>query len=785
MALAIRVRGRVQGVGFRPFVWRLAHDLGLAGDVRNDGEGVLIRAAGSESALAVLLSRLVSEPPPLAVVTSVEPRPLADALGSGFVIIESGGGPTLTEVAPDAAMCADCARELADKGDRRYRYPFITCTNCGPRLSIVRRMPYDRATTSMAPFALCPACAAEYAAPADRRFHAETTACDSCGPHVRLVRLAGAAPRGEGKVAHAPDPISAAAALIAQGDIIAVKGLGGYHLACDATNEVAVQRLRAAKRRDSKPFALMARDIAVIQRRCRVSAEEAALLACPSGPIVLLDRCNDGLPEAVAPGLAQLGFMLPTTPLHALLIEGFERPLVMTSGNLSEQPQVIDDAAVESELAGLASHALMHDREIVNRVDDSVVRLAAGAPRLLRRARGYAPAPVSLPEGLAAAPQILGLGGDLKNAFCLVKGGGAVLSQHIGDLDDVATTADLERTLTLYRDMLEAEPALIVHDLHPGYRSTQIARRMAEASGATLMAVQHHHAHIASCLAENGWTSDGPAVLGIALDGLGFGEDGTVWGGELLLADYRGFERLAALKPVAMPGGDQASREPWRNLYAQLDAAMGWERVARAHGHLDVVRALDAKPRKVLDAMTRGGINAPPASSCGRLFDAVAAALGLAFERQGYEGEAASLLESAVDAAALTDATVADGYRFAVVQRDGAAPCLLDPAPLWEAVLRDLSDATPAGIMAARFHAGLAEALAALAGELATGSGGQRRYDTVALSGGCFNNRVLLEVLHRRLAARGFTVLTQSLVPAGDGGLALGQVAIGAARALA
>jgi hydrogenase maturation protein HypF len=427
----------------------------------------------------------------------------------------------------------------------------------------------------------------------------------------------------------------------------------------------------------------------------------------------------------------------------------------------------------------------MHDREIVNRVDDSVVRLAAGAPRLLRRARGYAPAPVRLPEGLAAAPQILGLGGDLKNAFCLVKGGGAVLSQHIGDLDDVATTADLERTLTLYRDMLEAEPALVVHDLHPGYRSTQIARRLAEAYGAGLIAVQHHHAHIASCLAENGWPSDGPAVLGIALDGLGFGEDGTVWGGELLLADYRGFERLAALKPVAMPGGDQASREPWRNLYAQLDAAMGWERVMREHGSLDVIRALEAKPRKVLDAMTRGGINAPLASSCGRLFDAVAAALGLAFERQGYEGEAASLLESAVDVAALTNDTVADGYRFAVVRRDAAAPCLLDPAPLWEAVLRDLSDATPAGIMAARFHDGIAEALAGLAGEFATSNGGRRRYDTVALSGGCFNNRVLLEVLHRRLAVRGFTVLTQSQAPAGDGGLALGQVAIGAARALA
>ena len=768
----IRVRGRVQGVGFRPFVWRHARALGLSGHVLNDGEGVLIRVSGASREIDELVRVLRESPPPMSNVTGIELRKCEPCQADGFEIVESGGGRVMTEVAPDAVMCADCARDIRDPASRRYRYPFTTCTNCGPRLTIVERMPYDRATTSMAPFPLCSQCAAEYADPADRRFHAETTACPACGPRLRLARLDGTSVNWDRT--RYRDEIEVAAGLIADGAIIAVKGLGGYHLACHATNAEAVARLRGTKHRDRKPFALMARDLGVIRRYARVSAEEEHLLGGPAGPIVLLDRSGEELPEAIAPGLALLGFMLPTTPLHALLVEGFDTPLVMTSGNLSERPQVIDDEHARRELAPIADYALMHDRGIVNRVDDSVVRIAAGKPRPLRRARGYAPAPVRLASAFAAAPPILALGGDLKNAFCLMQRGSAVLSQHIGDLDDLDTEADLHRAVALYRDMLEAQPGLIAADLHPGYRSTAIAVRMADDAGLALMRVQHHHAHIASCLAENGWPLDGPRVLGIALDGLGYGTNGTIWGGEILLADYRGFERVGCLRPVPMPGGDQASREPWRNFYAQLVTAFGWPDVESRFGEIEQVRALAAKPRNVLDAMMRNGVNAPLTSSAGRLFDAVAAALGLCFDRQGYEGEAASLLESAVDRAAGGDAV----YPFAI---RGSPALILDPAPMWTALLADLAVGVPKPVIAARFHGGLAAAFVGAAQRLR----GEHDFDTLALSGGCFNNRILLEEMARRLAAGGLRVLAHTEVPAGDGGLALGQAAVAAALAVA
>ncbi len=628
----IRVRGRVQGVGFRPAVWRLAHELGLSGDVRNDAQGVLIRVAGGGDAIAELLERIRREPPPLARIEGIERRRATSVCTPGFHIIESAGGAARTEIAPDAAICAACASEVLDPHERRYGYGFATCTRCGPRLSIIRGVPYDRAATTMAGFALCPACRGEYCDPADRRFHAEAIACPACGPRARLL------PAGPG------DPIADAAALLRHGRIVAVKGLGGYQLACDATNAGAVAQLRAAKHRETKPFALMARDIDVIRRHCRVSSGEARLLSGPEAPIMLLKATGAALPDAIAPGLTTLGFMLPTTPLHLLLLRHFDHPVVMTSGNLTDEPQITDDAEAETRLQGIADAVLTHDRPIATRIDDSVVRWVADAPRVLRRARGFAPGAIVLPAGFAGAPDLLAAGGELKATFCLLKDGAAILSQHIGDLEDARTFDDYRTGIAHYAALFDHAPAAVAADLHPEYLSSKYARE----TGLRLIEVQHHHAHVAACLAENGRALDAPPVLGIVLDGLGWGDDGTFWGGEFLLADYRDAERLGMFKPVAMPGGAAAVREPWRNLTAHLLAAG-----LRPHRH-----------HPLLESMIRGGVNAPLASSCGRLFDAVAAALGICAERQGHEGEAAARLEALACEPTLS-ADDAQAYSFA------------------------------------------------------------------------------------------------------------------------
>lgn len=782
VAVQIRVRGRVQGVGFRPMVWRLARELGLRGTVLNDAEGVLIRATGAADALSSFVARLQSERPPLASVESIDVMSYAGSLPATFEIIESRTGKADTEIAPDAALCAECAADIFDPFSRRYRYPFTTCTNCGPRLTIIARMPYDRASTSMAAFDLCPECGSEYTNPADRRFHAETIACHACGPKARLMRFDGKAVSFE--QTSMLDDVDAALGLIQKGEIVAIKGLGGYHLACDATQQNAVERLRMLKQRDRKPFALMARDLDIIRIYAAVGPDEETALASPAGPIVLLQAKGDKcLPDAIAPGLRTLGFMLPTTPLHALLLRRMNRPVVMTSGNLSNAPQAISDEDARVRLAAIAPFALVHERDILNRVDDSVVRFAAGSNRVLRRARGYAPAPIRLPSGFEAAPEMLAVGGDLKAAFCMVKAESAVLSQHIGDLDDALTFDDLTRAIALYRDMLAMEPGVIVADQHPAYRSSALARKMASAENLPLLEVQHHHAHIGSCLAENGWPLEGKPVLGIALDGLGYGSNGEIWGGEFLLADYTHFTRLGTFKPTAMLGGDQASREPWRNLYAHLMAEMGWGAFSMNFSELAIHEALSAKPRKILDAMLRDRFNAPPASSCGRLFDAVAAALGLSFEHQGYEGEAAARLEAIVDHDALVNEDRALDYPFTIPQLKNAGLPYVEPLAVWNAILGDMILKTPAGVIAARFHRGLARVLCAMAVKLAqrdseTGA----RFDTVALSGGCFQNRILLETTVQSLEAAGFSVLTHKAVPAGDGGLALGQAAIAAAQ---
>ena len=778
-ALEIRVRGRVQGVGFRPTVWRIARDLALAGEVHNDAQGVLIRVRGPRAAIDLLLQRLEREPPPLAHIESVESRAFEGALPLEFHIVDSVRGAARTEIAPDAALCAACAHDVSDPFSRRYRYPFTTCTHCGPRLTVVQAVPWDRAQTTLRGFDLCPACEKEYRDPRDRRFHAETTACQLCGPKARLVRLDGRAFHFE--QVSMLDDVDAAGTLLQKGEIVAIKGLGGFHLACDAANAAAVGRLRQLKRRDSKPFALMARDLEVIRRFCTVRGEEEAALGGVAAPIVLLEADGpERLPDAVAPGLRTLGFMLPTTPLHALVLRRLSRPVVMTSGNLAEEPQCTSDADACTRLAGIASYALLHDREIANRVDDSVVRLVGGKIRLLRRARGFAPAPIRLPRGFEKAPPLLAYGAHLKSTFCLVRDGAAVLSQHQGDLDEARTFDDYRKNLGLFTRLFDHQPVALAADLHPDYVSTRLARERAEREGLPLLLVQHHHAHIASCLAENLRPLDAPPVLGIALDGLGFGEGGEIWGGEFLLADYRSARRLATFKPVAMLGGDQAGREPWRNLYAHLMAELGWAELQMNFNELEIVQALAARPRPLLDAMLRDGINAPRASSCGRLFDAVAAAVGLCPERQGYEGDAATRLEALVDRDALENEDEALAYPFTVPRLKPSGMPYLEPLGVWNAILGDLILKTPPGVISARFHRGLAKVIAKLALKLAARDG-EPRFDTVALSGGCFQNRVLFEEVQRRLLAQGFKVLSHAQVPAGDGGLSLGQAAIAAA----
>jgi hydrogenase maturation protein HypF len=776
----IRVRGRVQGVGFRPTVWRLAHELGLAGEVLNDADGVVIRVTGADAAVARLIERLGTEAPPLARIESVQARPIARAFSGGFRIAQTLGGVPGTQVTPDAAICSDCTQEISDPGQRRYRYPFANCTHCGPRLSIVTGIPYDRAATTMAKFDLCQSCRVEYRDPSNRRFNAEAIACPTCGPQARLISL-----NGRPIEVPARDACEAAGALLLQGCIVAIKGLGGYQLACDAMNAVAVARLRAAKVRESKPFALMARDITIIRRYCRPNEEELRQLTGPAAPIVLMRVTGpEFLPDAVAPGLCSLGFMLPTTPLHVLVLGFVDRPVVMTSGNLSGEPQLTDDEEALRRFSGVADCMLLHDRKIAGRVDDSVVRVRGDVAHLLRRARGYAPAPIRLPQEFEAAPDLLALGGEIKSTFCLLRKGEVISSQHQGDLRNAMAFEDFQRNVALYTDLFQHAPTVLAADLHPEYLSVKLARRWARERSLTLIEVQHHHAHVAACLAENGRPLSAPPVLGIVLDGIGLGADGTLWGGEFLMADYRAAVRLGAFKPVPMLGGAQAAREPWRNLYAHLMAEMGWAEFAMNFGELEVFRYLSGKPRAILDAMTTKAISAPPASSCGRLFEAVAAALDICRDHQGYEGEAAARLEALVDEDVMNSEGDELAYPFAIPRLRGSDLPYIEPLAMWRAVLGDLILRTPAPMMAMRFHKGLARAIAAMSLNLAGQPGAERRFDTIALSGGCFQNDILFEQTSRRLEAEGFSVLSHRQVPANDGGLALGQAAIAAARVL-
>jgi hydrogenase maturation protein HypF len=750
----IVVEGIVQGVGFRPFVYRLAVAHRLSGSVRNGQHGVLIEAEGDRDAIARFLDELQSTPPPLARLRHITvswAMPHHD--GEAFRIdTSSGEGEPALFPAPDLAVCPSCLVEMGDPGNRRHRYPFLNCTECGPRYTIIQALPYDRERTSMASFTMCRSCREEYEDVRDRRFHAEPTACPACGPQLVLLDAAG-------RVLEVANPLQEVVAGLRAGQIVALKGLGGYHLACDATAPEVVSELRRRKARDAKPLAVMVSSLDAARRLCVISNAEADLLQSAARPIVLLER----LPEAgqevadeVAPRLRHLGLMLPHTPLQHLLLERVDRPLVMTSGNRSDEPIAYEEGDALTRLGGIADLFLAHDRPIEVRCDDSVARCIDGAPVVLRRARGYVPLAISLVH--EAAEPILACGGELKSVFALVRGREVFLSQHLGDLGDERAYRAWMDAIAHLRRLLELTPRVVAHDLHPGYRSTAYATML---DGVRHLPVQHHHAHIASCLADNGIDA---RVIGVSWDGTGYGTDGHVWGGEFLLADLDGFDRVGSFKEVAMPGGDAAVREPWRMAAVFLQATYG-----DAMGELDLafVRRLDRTAWRLLSRAAERGLNSPPTSSAGRLFDAVASLLGLR-DRVDFEAQAAMELE----AMAIPEADRV--YSVGLHEKDGRT--IVQTPDIVRGVVEDLLAGIGAEQIGSRFHATLADVIVRTCGRLREGSG----LDRVALSGGVFQNVELLRLAVDGLGRSGFQVYTHHQVPPNDGGLALGQAAIAA-----
>ncbi len=755
--LRLEIRGAVQGVGFRPTVYRHATELGLDGWVINDTSGVRIELEGPRGALEAFVARLRDEPPPRAIVTAQETAWLPAVGLAGFEIRHSDGtGPKSVAVLPDLAPCADCMADVANAADRRHGYPFTNCTHCGPRFTIVRALPYDRPNTTMAGFAMCPECRREYADPRDRRFHAQPTACPACGPRVALWSDAGAV-LAEGEAAWRE-----AAAAIRAGRIVAVKGLGGFQLACDARDTAAVARLRERKAREEKPFAVMVRDLAAARALVHLDAAAEAVLASPEAPIVLAPRREGAaLASGVAPGLPTLGVMLPSTPLHHLLLAALDAPVIATSGNRHDEPIVTDEREALERLAGIADLLLVHDRPIERHCDDSVGWMREGGLALLRRARGYAPLPLPLARDGA---NVLGVGAHLKGAVALAVGPQAFVSQHLGDLETPQAVAAFERVIADFERLYEAAPAAIAHDLHPDYAATQWAKRAAAARGVPLVGVQHHHAHLAACLAEHG---EPGRALGITWDGTGYGTDGTIWGGECLLGDAAEFARVAALRPFRLPGGDAAVREPRRTALALLAETLGEAAFARTD--VEPVASFGEAERGVLARMIATGAHAPVTTSAGRIFDGLASLLGLR-QRAAYEGQAAIALEFAADGAD------APAYPVPVApRRDGVLE--MDWRPLVAAVLDDLARGRDRASMAAAIHASLAGAIADVASRV-----GERR---VALSGGCFQNRRLADQAAGRLRAAGHEVLQHRRVPPNDGGIAYGQVAVARARGIA
>jgi hydrogenase maturation protein HypF len=771
--LDIVVQGLVQGVGFRPFVYRLALDMGLEGIVRNTAGRVEIRAAGPDAALERFVARLTSEAPPRARVESVTSSPAQGAIapGSGFRVEESVAGSTSARLfPPDIATCEACLGELADPADRRYRYPFINCTDCGPRATIIEELPYDRAQTSMRDFPLCERCRTEYQDPGNRRFHAEPVACPACGPRLAWRVTSAPAPS-----AHAEQALQRAVEMVRAGGIVAVKGLGGYHLACDALDQAAVTRLRDRKRRWAKPFAVMARDMAAARALARITDAEARLLTTPARPIVLVETRSDAdrpLAPSVTLGNRRVGIFLPYTPLHQLLLEALDRPLVLTSGNLSDEPLAIDDSDASDRLAGIADGFLVHDRRIRARYDDSVTRVVGrgtiARESIVRRGRGYAPEPLPLPVAMPDGQVALAAGAELKHTFALAVGGRAHVAPHTGDLEDLATHQAYAWNRSHLERLLAVDPGWVVHDLHPGYLSTQDAVQRFPAE--RRIAVQHHHAHVASCAAEQGIS--GP-FLGLAYDGLGMGDDGTFWGGELLLADLVTYRRLARFGRAPMPGGASAVKRPYRMALGYLFAAEGapgaWEAAIDA-GLADAFLArLDPREVEVVRLQLSRQLNAPVASSVGRLFDAASSLLGLRDVAE-FEAQAAIDLETAADPGEL------GVLPWHIGRIDDLE--VLDPRPTLLAMVESLGAGVAVGTLAARFQRTIAEATR----ELLDGARRKTGVDIVCLSGGVFQNAWLADALLDGLARDGFSVHINERVPVNDGGISYGQAAIGAAR---
>jgi len=759
----VLVCGVVQGVGFRPFVYRLAQEEGLAGFIGNDTDGVTIEIEGPAVSVESFLERLRSEAPPLARIDSIAVRETAALGEAGFRIVASEVlGRVSTGIPADAATCPDCLRELLDPADRRYRYPFLNCTNCGPRFTITRRIPYDRPQTSMARFRMCAACQAEYDDPGNRRFHAQPNACWECGPRVWLLQTA------ESETIQGEEAVQQSLQLLAAGKIVAVKGIGGFHLSVDATNEAAVRRLRERKHRYGKPLAVMVRDVEAARAVCVLTGEEEALLQTSARPIVLARaRTGNGIAAGVAPGIPWLGVFLPYAPLqHLLFADARIRALVMTSANLSEEPIAIDNDEAQARLGGIADAFLLHDREILQRCDDSVAAVVDGAPQLIRRARGFVPLGVELPLN---APPLLAVGGHLKNVFALARGRHIYQSQHLGDLENLTGLEFFKESLAHLMRTFEIEPETVVHDLHPGYLSTTWAKEWARERGLGLIAVQHHHAHVAGCMAEHGL--EGP-VIGLALDGTGYGTDGRIWGGEVLVSRLDGFERFAHLEYVPMPGGDAAVKEPWRMALGALHAA-GFDVESE---QMSALLGAERNEARVLKRMIERKINSPITSSLGRLFDAVAAVV-LGRRAVDYEAQAAIELEGI--AVSEPDRFEQGDYVPELHEADEGSACeaVIRTGKMWKAVLEDLWRGVPASRISARFHAGIAEGFINAAANARI----KTSINVVALSGGCLHNRRLARLLRVGLEAEGFQVYQHVQVSPGDGGLSYGQAVVAAA----
>jgi len=769
----IHITGIVQGVGFRPFVYGLADRLALNGWVRNTSAGVDIEVDGAQEDLDTFINSLQEEAPPLSRIDSFQADWVPINGFSDFEIVHSEGkAGDFIPISPDVSICPDCLGELFDPDDRRYRYPFINCTNCGPRFTIIKDIPYDRPKTTMGSFEMCPACEAEYGDPLDRRFHAQPVACPDCGPHVWLEP---SEDKG-GEILHQSEAIQAARHLLAEGKIIAIKGLGGFHLACDATNIQAVSELRQRKLRVDKPFALMMPDLEVVLEHCFVTPAEREQLLSRQRPIVLLKkRPGSTIAAQVAPNQPTLGVMLPYTPLHYLLLEpesGIPKCLVMTSGNLSEEPIATGNDEALQRLGDLADEFLMHNRDIHIRCDDSVIRILDSdtteesenksgfeeALYPLRRARGFAPNPIQLQWEM---PPLLATGPELKNTFCLTRGQYAFISHHIGDLENYETLQAFEEGIRHYQRLFRIEPQAIAYDLHPDYLATRYALERIQKESLPSIGVQHHHAHLAACLADNQHPGNRP-VIGLCLDGTGYGEDGAIWGGEILLGDYREYQRLYHLAYIPLPGGDKAIREPWRTALAHLErAGLPWEADLHPVVFANQMTDTDWNPLDLLQQQITSEVNAPPTSSMGRLFDAVAALLGVR-QTINYEAQAAIELESLVDPDEIGK------YPFTIDDQ------ILDPAPLLKALLNDLRAGIPVPTLAARFHNTLADLMRRTCLLIRTES----EINEVALSGGVWKNMVLLKKSVALLRKDGFKIYLHHQVPANDGGIALGQAAI-------